>query len=207
MTGVYVIGAGGHAQVVVALAEAAGQHIAGIYDDYKPIGSTVLNYQVVGKLQDLPDESGIVAVIAIGDNAARQRVARHWHHIKWLTLIHPTAWVAPNVVLGHGCVVMAGAILQPSVRLGSHVIVNTMASVDHESVLDDFVHIAPGCHLAGNVHLEEGVFGGIGSTYTPGVAVGRWSMIGAGATVTKSLPDNVTAVGIPAKAIKLRSVL
>lgn len=205
MAEVNIIGAGGHAQVVIALAEAAGHRIAGIYDDHKQRGSSVLNHPVTGPLQDLPDQRGIVAVIAVGDNAARQRISKRWQHLEWLTLIHPTAWVASNVILGHGCVVMAGAVLQPSARLGNHVIVNTMASVDHESVLDDFVHVAPGSHLAGNVHLQKGVFSGVGSSYAPSVTVGCWSMIGAGATVIHSLPAGITAVGVPAKVIKMRA--
>lgn len=205
MSDIHIIGAGGHAQVVIALAEALGHRVAGIFDDQKRIDSILLNHRVIGRLADVLDASNVKAIIAIGDNATRRNVAARWHHIDWVTLIHPTAWIAPNVAVGLGCVVMAGVVLQPSVRLGNHVIVNTMASVDHESTLEDFVHVAPGCHLAGNVHLQEGVFGGIGSSYTPGVTVGRWSMIGAGATVTTSIPDSVTAVGVPARVIKLRA--
>jgi acetyltransferase EpsM len=202
MSDIHIIGAGGHAQVVIALAEAVGHTIAGIYDDNRQIGSSILNYPVLGRLQDLPDSSSVTAFIAIGDNATRQKVSRRWQHLNWITLIHPTAWIAPNVILSEGSIVMAGGILQPSVCLGRHVIVNTMASVDHDSQLNDFVHIAPGCRVAGNVQLKEGVFGGIGSSYVPGITVGNWSIIGAGAAVTRSIPEGVTAVGVPAKIIK-----
>lgn len=205
MFDVHVIGAGGHAQVVIALAEAAGYRIAGVYDDRRQVGTYVLTHPIVGNLNDVPDNVNTYSIIAIGDNTVRKSLSGRWKYVNWLTLIHPTAWVAPNVIVGEGSVIMAGAIVQPNVQLGRHVIINTLASVDHECVLADFVHVAPGCRLAGNVQLEQGVFGGIGSLYTPGVKVGCWSVIGAGATVIKSLPSGVTAVGVPAKIVKVHA--
>ncbi|MGZ9197173.1 MAG: DapH/DapD/GlmU-related protein, partial [Candidatus Deferrimicrobiaceae bacterium] len=77
-------------------------------------------------------------------------------------------------------------------------------SVDHDCAIGDFVHICPGAHLGGAVVVEEGTFLGVGSSVVPGIRIGRWSVIGAGAVVTKDIPDNCTAVGVPARVIKTR---
>ena len=78
-------------------------------------------------------------------------------------------------------------------------ILNTGATVDHDCVIGDAVHIAPGSHLAGNVTLEEGVFLGIGTVVIPGRRIGAWTRVGAGAAVVHDLAANVTAIGVPAR--------
>jgi acetyltransferase-like isoleucine patch superfamily enzyme len=92
--------------------------------------------------------------------------------------------------------------VQPGTSIGQHVILNTAATVDHDSIVEDFVHIGPGCNLAGNVAVGEGTFFGIGSRAVPGCRVGPWTTVGAGAAVVHDLPANVTAGGVPAKVIK-----
>jgi sugar O-acyltransferase (sialic acid O-acetyltransferase NeuD family) len=88
--------------------------------------------------------------------------------------------------------------------VGNHVILNTSSSVDHDCRIGDYAHIAPGCHLGGGIIVGEGTFLGVGTSVVPGVRIGRWSVIGAGAVVTKDLQDNCTAVGVPARVIKTR---
>ena len=70
--------------------------------------------------------------------------------------------------------------------------------------IGDYAHLAPGCTLGGDVTLGEVAFLGIGARVIPGIRIGRWSVIGAGSVVTKDIPDNCTAVGVPAKVIKTR---
>jgi acetyltransferase-like isoleucine patch superfamily enzyme len=93
---------------------------------------------------------------------------------------------------------MQGAIIQSSVKIGKHSIINTRASIDHDCVIQDYVHIAPGVILCGNVQIGEGA----GTTIMQGIRVGKWSVIGAGSVVLKDIPDHVTAVGSPCKIIK-----
>jgi sugar O-acyltransferase (sialic acid O-acetyltransferase NeuD family) len=198
MSALHVVGAGGHAKVVVALAQALGLEIAGLHDDHAGAAS-ILGCPVLGRVSDLPDSPSTLAVLAIGNNAVRRELAGRFSHLRWATLIHPAAWVHGSAVLGAGSVVMAGAVVQPDARLGGHVIVNTGASVDHDCQLGDFVHVAPGCTLAGNVRLEDGVFLGVGARVIPGCSVGAWSVVGAGGVVVRDLPGGVTAFGVPAR--------
>lgn len=86
--------------------------------------------------------------------------------------------------------------------IGEHVIVNTGATIDHDCIVADYAHLAPGVHLAGSVHVGEGAFLGIGSVVSPGVKIGRWSTLGAGAVAIHDLADGVVAAGVPAIALK-----
>ncbi|NTY01067.1 NeuD/PglB/VioB family sugar acetyltransferase [Deinococcus sp. JMULE3] len=200
MPELHVIGAGGHAKVLVALARAAGERVVGVWDDRGE--GEVLGAAVLGRVEDLPDRVGVRAVVAVGSNAARLRLAGLFRNVSWAALVHPAAWVAPGARLGPGCVVMAGAVVQPDACLGAQVIVNTLAGVDHDGLLEDGVHVAPGTRLAGNVTLREGAFLGVGAACVPGVTVGAWATVGAGAVVTRDVPPGVTVVGVPARLIR-----
>lgn len=196
-----ILGAGGHAKVVIGLVQALGIPISGIYDDdARKTGTRILDLPVVGNLAAFDRNPGR-AILAVGDNAARQRLAAR--RIEWATLVHPHAWVHPSVRLGAGTVIMAGAVVQPDAVLGQHVIVNTGATVDHDCSIADFAHLAPGSHLSGNTTVGEGSFLGTGSSTRQGITIGAWTVVGAGAAVVSSVPGHVTAVGVPAKIRKV----
>lgn len=200
----HVIGAGGHAKVIVELAHAAGRNIAGIYDDQFEEHPGVLDYTVTGPIASFPDTPDVHAIIAVGSNCFRQVIDRRLQHVTWATLVHPFSWVSPSARLGPGTVVMAGVVVQAQATLGRHVIANTGCSIGHDCAVGDYVHLAPGSRLTGGVHLGEGSFLGTEASAIPGVTVGEWSIVGAGAVVSRSLPANITAVGTPAKVIKER---
>jgi UDP-perosamine 4-acetyltransferase len=99
-------------------------------------------------------------------------------------------------------VVFAGAIIQPDAVLGRHAIINTSASIDHDCAIGDFVHLAPGTRLAGNVAIDEGAFLGIGAVAIPGVRVGAWTTVGAGAAIVDTLAAGIVAAGVPARPLR-----
>ena len=200
MARLYVIGAGGHAKVVIATAEACGFADIEIVDDAAeryPHG--VLGRPVRGGVAGVLADPTATAVLAIGNNETRRKLATG-ALCRFAVLIHPSAVVHKSVRLGAGTVVFAGVVLQPDTRIGAHCIVNTSASIDHDCVLGDYVHVAPGTRLAGNVTLDAGVFLGIGAVCVPGVRIGAWTTVGAGAAVVGDLAAGVVAIGVPAKA-------
>lgn len=198
---VHVIGAGGHAKVVVATIRAAGLDVECAWDDDpRRRGGDVLGAPVRGSVDDVP--AGVPIVVAIGSNVVRRDVVARLGAREFCTVAHPSAVVHPSATLGPGTVVFAGAIVQPDARLGAHVIVNTAASVDHDCLVEDFVHVAPGARLAGGVSVREGALFGIGSCALPGVEVGSWAIVGAGGVVVTPIPPRSTAVGCPAKIIE-----
>jgi sugar O-acyltransferase (sialic acid O-acetyltransferase NeuD family) len=195
---IIIKGAGGHARVVIDCARAQGRTVECAYDPFNegelygiPVRS---NYNSV----DFPKAA---AVVAIGDNAVRRKVSANVLH-SFTNVIHPSAMISSFASIGEGNMILHGSIVQAAARIGNHVILNTGSQVDHDCVISDFVHIAPGVILCGNVHVGEGSFIGTGAIVIPGKKIGAWSIIGAGSVVIDNIPDNVIAVGNPAKVIK-----
>jgi sugar O-acyltransferase (sialic acid O-acetyltransferase NeuD family) len=194
-----VVGAGGHAKVVVATARAMGLAVVGVVDDARERwGKSVLGVPVRGPSEPVLQDPGAWVVLAIGDNATRRRRAAG-ARCRFTSVIHPSAVIDATVRIGAGSVVFAGAVIQPDTALGAHAIVNTAASIDHDCVLGEAVHVAPGTRLAGNVTLGDEVFLGIGVVVIPGVTIGARTVVGAGAAVVRDLPAGVVAVGVPAR--------
>ena len=84
---------------------------------------------------------------------------------------------------------------------------NTGAAIDHECVLEDYVHVSPHATLCGNVHVGEGTWIGAGSVINPGVRIGKWTIIGSGSVVCKDIPDGVVAYGSPCRIMKKNTQL
>lgn len=199
-----IVGAGGHAKVVLATARAAGHRDVRLLDD-DPDGASaeLLGLAVSGPAAEALDDPEALAVIAVGDNAARRDLAAR-ARCGFAALVHPAAHVHESAVVGPGTVVFAGAVVQPGAAVGAHAIVNTGATVDHDCTIGDFSHVAPGVSLSGAVTIGEGTLVGVGSAACPGVSVGAWTTVGAGSAITRDLPGGITAVGSPARALPAR---
>jgi sugar O-acyltransferase (sialic acid O-acetyltransferase NeuD family) len=199
-TGVMVIGAGGHAKVVIATLQESAQNVAAVYDDDPTKwGTCILGIPILGAIDELARRPSCRAIIAVGDNSVRQRIATQLQ-LTWISVVHPKAYVHDTVEIGTGVVVCAGAVLQPDAKIGNHAIINTAASVDHDSRIEDFAHIGPGAHLAGNVFVGKGTLLGIGSQVNPGIKIHENVIVGAGAAVITDLSAEAVAIGIPARA-------
>ena len=199
---IYLIGAGGHAKVILALLEEQGRKCLGIYDDNKALwGKTLYGVPVIGAVNELTDENGISAVIAIGNNNVRKSIAEKFRNLHWATLIHPHSWVHRSVKIQKGTVVFAGTVIQPDVCIGKHTIINTSASIDHDCCIGNYCHIAPGCHLAGSVSIGDNTLLGAGITVIPRVSITANTVVGAGAAVVDNISHSGTYIGLPARLV------
>jgi sugar O-acyltransferase (sialic acid O-acetyltransferase NeuD family) len=195
-----VYGASGHGKVIIEILESIHTSHIEIWDDADK--DPVWQYSVK-RPQKVPVTDKMV--ISIGVNATRKRVAeRIGNAIDFGTAVHATAIVSKRAVIGEGTVVMAGAVINADTRVGKHCIINTSASIDHDCVLGDYVHVSPNATLSGDVEVGEGTHIGSGASVIQGIRVGKWCTIGAGAVVIKDIPDFATAVGNPAKVIKVK---
>ena len=206
---VLVLGASGHGKVAAATAQAAGRTVVGFADAAATLrGSEVMGLPVVATTDDevlaCLAEHRAELFVAIGANAVRQRVGQRFeeHGVTLATLVHPTAWLAPNVPVGRGTLICAGAIVQPGSTIGAHVILNTAATVDHDGRIDDVVHLSPGVHLGGTVHVAEGAWLGVGVSVRNNQQIGAWATVGVGAVVVSDIPPRVVAVGVPARPVR-----
>jgi len=110
------------------------------------------------------------------------------------------------VQVGIGSIICSGAVITTNVTLGKASIVNPNCFIGHDTALEDFVSLMPGSNLAGEVKVEEGCYFGLNSCVINRTNIGKWSIIGAGATVISDIPDYSVAVGVPARVIKRRDM-
>lgn len=197
---VIIVGAGGHAKVILSTLLELEYDILGLLDDQSSLWqSKIFGFTVLGSCDLLKDFDRVHAVCAFGNNQLRQSITQKFNFVNWLSLIHPKAYVHQSVCLGPGTVVFAGAVIQPDASIGSHVIINTSVSVDHDCLIEDYAHLAPGSHLGGGVSVGKGTLLGIGSHVKPYTTIGEWTIVGVGSAVVKDIPSTVTAKGVPAK--------
>jgi acetyltransferase-like isoleucine patch superfamily enzyme len=83
--------------------------------------------------------------------------------------------------------------------------VNTGAIIDHETMVGDYAHIAPGCRVAGRVRIGAGAMLGIGTCVRDKQVIGTRAMVGAGSVVVDDIPNAVIAYGAPARVIRPRT--
>ncbi len=198
-----VVGAGGHAKVVIAAMEAMGAPADAVLDDNRALwGAALLGVPVVGGSELLAAWESPRVVIAIGSNARRKRIAEAHPHASWITVVHPSALVHRSVRLGEGAMVIWRAVIEPDAVIGAHAIVNSGAIVCHDSTVGAYAHVSVTSVMAGNAHVGEGVFLGMNAGVIGGVTVGAWSTVGAGASVVRDVPPRSVAVGVPARVIR-----
>jgi sugar O-acyltransferase (sialic acid O-acetyltransferase NeuD family) len=191
-----IIGAGGHAKVIIEIIEEMKGVILNISDTNSAV-QELLGYSVTEK----PVYTAPV-IIAIGNNSVRKRIANEVS-AEFGTAIHPGTHISSRCTVGEGTVVMAGVTINSHAGIGRHCIINTNACVDHDCRIGDFVHISPNAALGGGVTVGEGTHIGIGVAVIPGIQIGKWATVGAGSVVIRDVPDYATVVGNPAVVIKL----
>jgi len=207
---VVVIGAGGHAKVLLnALAE-AGVTVAGLTDANPALhGTHVLGANVLGDDAALDGFPAAHTMLVNGlGTIAESPVRRHVFErlrsrgYRFLTVVHPSAIIGREVDLAEGAQVMAGAILQPGAAVGENSLMNTGAHVDHDCVIGRHVHLAPGVTLSGDVRVGDGSHIGTGAAVIQGVRIGSGCMVGAGAVVVRDVPDGDRVSGVPARSMR-----
>lgn len=200
-----IYGAGGHAAVVIEVAQLCGFEIEYLIDDDpSKQGREIYGIPVI-KPEELKNKLKNSALfLAIGDNKKRRVKAETLQSYSPLypLLIHPKAIVSPSVEIGEGTVIMAGALVNPYAKIGRHCIINTGAVVEHHCSLGDFVHIAPNATLGGAVQIGQGTLVGLSATVLLGKRIGENCTIGAGAMVLNDVPSGATVVGVPARFIR-----
>lgn len=107
-----------------------------------------------------------------------------------------------DISIGSGTNILSGVQISNSVKIGFASIVYYNSIITHDCVLGDFVEVSPAVKILGRVNVGNETQLGAGSCILPDIKLGNNVIIGAGSVVTKDIPDNCTAVGIPAKVIK-----
>ena len=196
-----VVGAGGHASVVIDAARAAGVSDIAVVDERATI-SHVGSAPVFSSPSQVSGATHFI--VAVGDNAAR---AAEFDRalaagLEPHSVIHPTAVVSPEALIGVGVFVGALAVVNPGAVVRANAIVNTAAVVEHDCSIGAHAFIGPRATLCGGCSVGEGALVGAGATMIPLTSVGEGTVVGAGAAVTENFDAGLTVVGVPARAVR-----
>lgn len=213
MENIALIGSSGHAKVVIDLIEHEGRRtIVGLVDGTRRIGEQTLGYSILGREEDLPklvvSHSLHGVVVAIGDNFLRWRVASRVSELcpelPFVSAIHPDAYVSPHSTIEDGTVILAGVVVNSCCSVGRLCILNTNASLDHDSTMEAYSSLAPGVAIGGNCTIGHYSAICIGAAIAHGIRVGKHTVVGAGSTVVTNIPSYRVAYGSPAKEVRER---
>ena len=211
-----MVGAGGHAQEV---AWSLQEHERGrgsscellFFDDALAPGPLPSGLgAIMGPLDAVPDHAaqrGSRLVLGVGLPQLKVQLTERLAAtgLTWATVVHPRATIGPNVEIGPGSYVAAGAIVTVNVRLGAFVTVNMHAQVAHDGVVAAFATLHPDAHVAGQVQIGEGAELGTGAVVIPGLTIGPWAVVGAGAVAVASLEGGRTYAGVPARPLATKT--
>jgi len=205
-----LVGSGGHARVLLSALRLQGRRVLGFVDPDKARAGLVDIPYLGGDEAISCDPEQVLLVNGLGSVAHienRLRVYEFFRRrgFRFLSVIHPDAIIAPEVKLGDGVQIMAGAILQTGCVVEENCIINTGARVDHDCVIHAHAHLAPGAVLSGNVHVGSRSHVGAGATVIQSVHIGSDTIVGAGAVVLSDVPESCTVVGIPARPIQVKA--
>jgi UDP-perosamine 4-acetyltransferase len=210
---IFLLGASGHAKMAIEAAQSSqAWEIVCCLDTPNARPGKLLGVPVEpespARLDDL-QANGFQGFVAIGDNRSRRKLSKMLEDrgVEQPTIIHASAWISPSASIGAGSIVMPKAVVGASCKIGKGAIINTAAHIDHDGLVEDFCHVAPGCHIAGNVTIHEGAFLGVGTSVIPEISIGKWVVVGAGATVIRSIPEHEVWIGNPARLLRKNGAL
>lgn len=206
-----VWGSGGHAKVINELICMLGNRVIALFDN---------DYNAVSVLPNIPlfiGEQGfenwmkensytLHGVVAIGGSRGVDRLniqqMLKQNGVTIPTLAHPDASVSITAKFGEGTQILSHANVAAATKVGDACIINHQSSIDHECVIGNGVHIAPGATLCGCITIANNVMIGAGTVILPRLIIGENTIVGAGSVVTQDLPANVVAFGNPARIIR-----
>jgi sugar O-acyltransferase (sialic acid O-acetyltransferase NeuD family) len=160
----------------------------------------------LGKIDRLLERTDTISIaFGIGLPKVKQTILRRLNQKQFTypNLIHPNVQIGQDdVTLGKGVIICAGTIITCNVKIGDFTTFNLSCTVGHDTVIKDFSSFMPAVNISGEVNIDESVYVGTGAKIINQLSIGENTVVGAGAVVSKSLPANCTAVGVPAKPLK-----
>ena len=210
--GLLLVGAGGFARETAAACDAkqgGGQRrrVLGFVDDDPGLwGRRIDGFPVLGGLEIVYQRREAAVVVCTGrpgDYASRQRIVRRLglDLARYGTVVHPSAVLARDTMVGSGTVLLAHVVTTAAVRIGNHVAVMPATVLTHDVVVDDYATLAAGVKLSGGVRVEAGAYLGSGTLVREGISIGAGALIGMGSVVLRSIPPGEVWAGTPARRL------
>ena len=210
-----IFGAGGFGREVKTIIDEINKlnpqkyNFIGFYDDGYNKDEKINNYKILGGIKEINEvQNPLLLIVAVGNPKIKKDIISKINNqnIKFPTIIHPKVSISNDFVsIGKGCIICEGNIITCNITIKDFVILNLMCTVGHDTIIEDFCSFMPAVNISGEVHIENGVYIGTGAKIINQLRISKNTIVGAGAVVSKSLPENCTAVCIPAKPIKFHS--
>ena len=209
---IIIIGTGKHAKVVTDILEDMNKYqISGFISEENHKNGEFLGYPLLGNdasLLEMFNNGEIInAAIGIGGwenyNKLRKQIYLKVNKIGFQlpNVIHPTAIISKNVIMGKANVIFPGVIMNTEVVLHNNIVIATGATIDHETTIKDNVLVSAGVTVGGNVEIGEDCLLSLGSKVVSDLKIQKNVIIAAGAVVVKDCPDSGQYIGIPAKRV------
>lgn len=207
-----IVGTGGLAREVAALALAQVRAEMGevadpvVFVPQNPSDPSPVGGIVTRRLAELEDDQALV--VAVGDPTLRRRIVEGVAAGRaFATVVADTMRRRGRSEIGQGAVLCDGVVITDHVRIGHHFLANPHACVMHDCTIGDFVTLAPGATVNGNVEIGDGAYVGAGAVIKQGAPgrprrIGAGAVIGMGAVVTRDVAPGETVVGNPARPLK-----
>lgn len=212
MKPIAVFGAGGFGREVEMLIEQINDYeetwqFIGFFDDSYKKNSSGQEGKIIGGRRELNNwKEELSIVIAIGNPKIKKDIVDSITNQKvyYPILVHPNVQIGKTQknIIGEGCIITSSNVITVNTAIGKHVILNLACTVGHDAQIGDYCSVMPGVNISGEVNIGHEVFIGTGAKIINQVSIGNNTLIGAGSVITKDLPSNCTAVGVPAKPVK-----
>jgi len=188
---ILLIGGGGHCKSVIDVIEQEGKFkIAGIIDNNLKLGTKILDYEVIGKDEDLEKlrQKYNYAFITVGQIKSPDIRIKLFKLLKSLDyelpiIISPLAYVSKYSEIEEGSVIMHHALINANTKIGKNCIINSKALIEHDAVIEDFCHISTGAIINGGVIVRKNSFIGSNSVCKEYIKIKENSFIKAGSLV------------------------
>jgi len=194
---IVLVGGGGHCKACIDVIETQGEYdIAGIVDIKERIGESVLGYRIIATDDDFQSlvREYEYFLICIGQIKLLQKRMEKFkilksHGAKFPIIISPLAYISKHAKLNKGTVVMHNVTVNAYAKIGRNCILNTASVIEHDAIIKDNCHISTGAIINGGSIIEENCFVGSNVTTREGIHIGRDSVIGAGLTILRDMPE------------------
>lgn len=203
-----IYGASGLGREVLELARIINQRQpkwnSFLFIDDGDVPSTVAGCDVY-KYREAKETFGdsLEIAVAIGEPATREKLFRkiEQDRIATPTLIHPDVYIPKTTSVGQGVVIQYGCFISCDVRISDYVFLQPQCNIGHDDVLEEGCMLAGFSNIGGIVDIGSYSYIGLSSAVKQTIHIGERVIIGMGSMVLKDIPDDMIAMGNPARVI------